>query len=163
MTDQTPKHILCAVRGRPRSRDTASQAINLAVETGARLTFALIINAEFMSQAAPTMGSLRAVYQQLEEMGEFAMLILCDRAERRGVTQVGSIIRKGNVRDELLQIVAETDAEVLVMGKPSGQTDRDVFTLAEFADFIAELEQLAGLEVVQVAYSTPDFSDGNPG
>ena len=163
MTERSPQHILCAVRGRPRSRDTATQAINLALETGARLTFILIINAEFMSQAAPTMGSLRAVYKQLEEMGEFAMLILCDRAERRGVTQVGSIIRKGNVRDELQQIVADTNAGVLVMGKPSGQSERDVFTLDEFAEFITHLEQTAGLQVVQVAYTEPDFPSGASG
>ena len=158
MTNRSPQHILCAVRGRPRSRDTATQAINLALETGARLTFFLVINAEFMSQAAPTMGSLRAVYKQLEEMGEFAMLILCDRAERRGVTQVDSIIQKGNVREELLKVVADTDSGVLIMGKPSGQSDRDEFTLAEFADFIAELEKTAGLQVVQVAYTEPDNS-----
>ena len=30
------------------------------------------------------------------------MLILCDRAERRGVTQVDSIIREGEVRTQLL-------------------------------------------------------------
>ncbi len=162
MTKRSAQHILCAVRGKPRSRDTATQAINLALETGARLTFALVIDAEFMSQA-PTKGSLRAVYKQLEEMGEFAMLILCDRAERRGVAQVGSIIRQGSVRAELLNLITETDAGVLVMGKPSGQSDRDVFTLAEFADFIAELERTVGLQVIQVAYSKSDFSDENPG
>jgi nucleotide-binding universal stress UspA family protein len=163
MNDRAPKHILCAVRGQPRSRDTASQAITLALETGARLTFALIINAEFMSQVAPTMGSLRAVYQQLEEMGEFAMLVLCERAERRGVPHVDSIIQKGTVRDELLKMVTEMNPEVLVVGKPSGQSDRDVFTLAEFANFIAELELLAGLQVVQVAYTEPDNSAGTSG
>ena len=152
MNERSSQHILCAVRGRPRSRDTATQAINLALETGARLTFVLVIDAEFMGTAAPTLTPLRAVYRQLEEMGEFALLILCDRARRRGVAQVASLIRKGKVRNELLNLILETDVGVLVLGKPSGQPGRDVFTLSEYADFIAELEQTVGIEVVQVAY-----------
>jgi nucleotide-binding universal stress UspA family protein len=158
MTERSPQHILCAVRGQPRSRETATQAINLALESGARLTFVLIIDAEFMSQAAPTMSSLRAVYRQLEEMGEFAMSILCDRAERRGVAQVGSIIRKGIVQDELRNLATEIDAGVLVIGKPSGDRSRDVFTQAEFETFVADLEMTAGLQVIQVAYTGPGGS-----
>ncbi len=155
MTNRSPQHILCAVRGQPRSRDTATQAINLALETGARLTFALVIDAEFMGQVSPTLSTLRTVYRQLEEMGEFAMLILCDRAQRRGVAQVDSTIRKGSVPEELKKLAMESAAGVLVMGTPSGKPGHDVFTQANFDAFVADLEATAGIQVIQVAYQKP--------
>ena len=48
MSEETPKHIICAVRGGPESRETVTQAINLALEYEARLTFLHVLDAEFL-------------------------------------------------------------------------------------------------------------------
>lgn len=152
MKDNIIRHIICAVRGQPESRATVTRAIDLALEHDARLTFSLVIDAEFIGQAAPTLTSLQAAYRQLEDMGEFSMLILCDRAQRRGVKQANYHIRKGNIPEQLRQLALETDAEMMILGRPLRGVGGSVFTPAEFDSFIESLEQETGLQVVQVVH-----------
>ncbi|MBE2223294.1 MAG: universal stress protein, partial [Anaerolineae bacterium] len=101
MTNSEPKHIICAVRGGAESRETVSQAIDLALTSGARLTFLHVMDAEFLQYA--TIGPLSVVYNELVEMGTFAMMILCDRAQRRGVTNVDYVVQEGSIRKQILQ------------------------------------------------------------
>ena len=105
------------MRGGPESRATVTRAIDLALETGARLTFLHVLDAEFLEYA--TIGPLSVVYHELMEMGTFAMLILVDRAQRRGVDNVDYIVREGNIRSHLREFAIETEAEVMVMGRPT--------------------------------------------
>lgn len=143
------QHIVCAVRGSPQSRATVTHAIDLALEYGARLTFFYVVDVEFQAQAA--IGSpLSVIYQELTQMAKFSMLILCDRAQRRGVQRVDYLIREGNVRKQLLQYAAETRAEMFVMGWPLRGPGRPIFTPKEFESFAAELEEVAHPRLVQV-------------
>ena len=146
------EHIICAVRGQPESRKTVTRAIDLALEHDAHLTFCLVIDVEFLGQSAPTMTPLRAAYRQLEDLGEFSMLILCDRAERRGVKEVEYLIRKGNIPEQLHRLVKEIGAEVMVMGRPVPGMRRSIFTPAEIDAFVERLEQEAGIQIIQVVY-----------
>lgn len=148
MTEIGPEHIVCAVRGGPESRATVTHAIDLALESGARLTFFCVMDAEFLSHA--TIGPLSVVYSELQEMGRFVLLILHDRARRRGVTEVDCIVREGNIRKQLHQFAIETQADLMVMGRPTRGPGRNVFKPAEFDAFVANLEQEAGLRVVVV-------------
>jgi nucleotide-binding universal stress UspA family protein len=161
MTHEQITHIICAVRGVPESRETVVNAIDLALEHNARLTFFLVINAEFLAQAAPTSTPLRVVYKQLEEMGQFSMLILVDRAQRRGVAQVDHVVRLGDVRAELPQYARETDAEIVVLGRPTGQRRHAVFTPTEFDDFVHGLEEDANVRVVQVMAGKAGSDESN--
>ena len=108
MTKSKSQHIICAVRGGPESRATVTRAIDLALGSGARLTFFHVMDAEFLGYA--TIAPLSVVYNELVEMGTFTMLILCDRAQRRGVAQVNCIVREGNIRKQLRQFAFETEA-----------------------------------------------------
>jgi nucleotide-binding universal stress UspA family protein len=137
------------VRGSPQSRETVSRAVDLALETGARLTFFYAVDAEFLARTT-IRGPLSVVYRELIEMSEFTMLILKDRAERRGVAQVDSIIREGDVREQLWQLVKEMRPNVLVLGWPLRGAGRPRFKPAEFQAFVAELEGIGGLHVVVV-------------
>jgi nucleotide-binding universal stress UspA family protein len=148
MTTGQPKHIICAVRGGPESRETVTRAIELALENNAQLTFLHVIDAEFLEYA--TIGPLSVVYSELIEMSRFAMLILCDRARRRGVSQVDFIVRDGNIRKQLHKFAMETRAEVMVMGRPTRSPGRNIFKTADFEAFVAELEQNGNLSVIQV-------------
>jgi nucleotide-binding universal stress UspA family protein len=143
------KHIVCAVRGSPQSRATVTHAIDLALESNARLTFFYVADVEFLSRTT-VRGPLSVVYRELIDMSEFAMLILKDRAERRGVEQVGYLIREGNVRKQLLEFAAETRADMFVMGWPLRGPGRPIFTPAEFESFAAELEEVAHPRLVRV-------------
>jgi len=159
MQVQQPNHIVCAVRGGPESRETVSRAIDLALESGARLTFFRVLDAEFLNHA--TIGPLSVVYGELRELGQFAMLILRDRARRRGVEKVDGIVREGNVRRQLREFALETHADVLVMGRPTRSPGSNTFKPAEFDAFVAELERDASLQVMVVeALQNPD-TDGS--
>ena len=148
MTENRPKHIICAVRGGPESRATVSHAIHMALETRVPLTFLHILDAEFLGYA--TIGPLSLVYEELVEMGTFAMLILCDRAQRRGVEQVDYIVREGNIRKQLIQFAVETKAEVMVMGKPTRSPGKNVIKPDEFEAFVKALEVEGNIQIIQV-------------
>ena len=145
METRKPSHIICAVRGGPESRETVTQAITLALESGARLTFFRVLDAEFLNHA--TIGPLSVVYRELVEMGQFAMLILCDRAQRRGVETVDCAVREGNVRKQLREYAIETHADLLVMGRPVRSPGSNTFKLAEFDTWVGELEKEANLKI----------------
>jgi nucleotide-binding universal stress UspA family protein len=148
MSEMTPRYILCAVRGGPESRETVSQAIDLALEHGARLTFVHILDAEFLEYA--TIGPLSVVYRELNEMATFSMLILVDRAHRRGVEQVDYVLPEGSIRDELIRYVNETHAEMMVMGRPTRSPGRNVFKFTEFDNFVTGLEREGNLTIIKV-------------
>jgi len=143
-----PRHIVCAVRGGPESRETVTHAVDLALESGAKLTFFRVLDAEFLNHA--TIGPLSVVYSELGELGRFAMLILCDRAQRRGVKSVEGIVREGNVRKQLHEFALETHADILVMGRPTRSPGSNAFKPAEFDDYVAQLERDANLQVIVV-------------
>lgn len=148
MTERNPRHIICAVRGGPESRETVTKAIDLALEYGARLTYLHVLDAEFLDYA--TIGPLSVVYRELNEMGTFTMLILTDRAQRRGVEQVDYVLPEGNIRNELIRYANETKAGMMVMGRPTRSPGRNVFKINEFDDFVTELEQEGNLMIVKV-------------
>ena len=152
MAESKPQHIVCAVRGGPESRETVTRAIDLALESGASLTFLCIMDAEFLEHA--TVGPLSVVYSELKEMGQFALLILRDRAQRRGVAQVDCIVWEGNIRKQLRQFAIETHAQVMVMGRPTRSPGRNVFKSAEIDAFVADLEREANLRIQLVSPSS---------
>ncbi len=115
--DENIQHIVCAVRGLPESYKTVSAAITLAKEQAARLTFLLILDAEFLGTSAPVIGSLATVRRQLTQLGEFTLLSLCDEAERRGVPRVSGVVRLGDFASELRTYLGESHADVLVMSR----------------------------------------------
>lgn len=149
MEMRQPRHIVCAVRGGPESRETVTQAINLALESGARLTFFRVLDAEFLNHA--TIGPLSVVYRELRELGQFTMLILADRAQRRGVEEVECIVREGNVHKQLREFAIETHADVLVMGRPMRSPGSNTFKPAEFDAYVAELQSEANVRIHIVA------------
>ncbi len=148
MTKEQPRHIICAVRGGPESRATVTKAIDLALTHGARLTFLHILDAGFLEYA--TIGPLSVVYSELNEMGTFMMLILCDRAERRGVERVDYVLPEGDIMQGLIRYANETKAEMMVMGRPTRSPSRNVFKLDAFDEFVDALEEEGGLTIVKV-------------
>lgn len=148
MSEKRIRHIVCAVRGRPESRETVTKAIDLALEYEARLTFLHIMDAEFMEHA--TVGPLSVIYQELKGMGEFAMMILADRAQRRGVKQVDYKLREGNIIKQIRRFALETHADMMVVGEPKNRPGRNIFKAHEFDDFMDKLEREAKLKIIRV-------------
>jgi len=153
MDDQSVEHIICAVRGQPEGARTVNHAINLALEYNAHLTFFLAIDLKFHGKATPTLRPLEPVYRQLEDLGKFSMLILCDEARLRGLEKVDYVIRKGNVPTQIRQIALEIDADLMVMGRPiPGKGRVSVFTSQAFDQFVAELERDAGIRIIVITH-----------
>jgi hypothetical protein len=150
MSTERIKHVVCPIRGRPANFDAISTAINLCLEHDASLTFLMLLEAEFISQVTPSMGSLRTLYQQMKEMSEFSLLILCEEAKQHGVTQVDYIIRTGNLRKQLREFVSQTSADVLVIVRPTSGPGRTAFTPKEFVGFIRELEEIGNLRIINL-------------
>ncbi len=145
----TSPYILCLVRGGKESKRTVTKAIDLALEMDARLVFFHVIDAEFLRQAV--MGArLKSVYQALTDMADFAMEILKDRAERRGVKEVETIIREGNILKQLKQAAIETQAKVLVIGRPIRSPGANIFQDSELLEFANELAEVGEVEVLVV-------------
>lgn len=151
MSSDAVKHIVCAVRGRPESRATVTHAVDLALENHARLTFLHVIDAEFLEYA--TVAPLSVIYKELVEMARFAMLILCDRAQRRGVSDVNYIVLEGNIRKQLRQFAIDTHADVMIVGTPAPGAGKNVFKHDELIQFLVEMEQEGNLRIVQVAHA----------
>ncbi len=143
------RQILCAVRGGPESRETVTHAVDLALETGAKLTFFHALDAEFLGQAAIGR-TLSGIYDELHEMGKFAMLILVDRAQRRGVENVDYIMREGNIRKQMMYIAIETKAEIMIVGRPTRSPTSNLFKMDEMEAFADKLAREGGLKVIVV-------------
>ena len=148
MSEKSPRHILCAVRSQPGSEQAVKKAIDLALEHGARLTFFQVIDAAFVSRVAGGHASLKVAYDELEDMAEFTMIILRERAQMRGVEEVDYVVRRGDVREQIKQIARETNAEILVTGMPQRSPGRNVFDEESFKAFVAEIEEAANIRVV---------------
>ena len=149
MSSEVIKHIVCAVRGRPESRITVTRAVDLALEHHARLTFLHVIDAEFLEHA--TVAPLSVIYTELVEMAHFAMLVLCDRATRRGVTEVDSIVLEGDIRKQLRQFALDTQADLMMMGTPTPGPGKNIFKEEELKQFISEMAQWGKLRIMQVS------------
>lgn len=136
------QHIICAVRGVPTSRVTVTRAIDLALEHKARLTFLHIDNASFLITAGPSMTTLSKVYKNMRNLSEFAMLVLCDRAERRGVEEVDYLVREGEIMDQIRKVLHEVSPDILVIGKPLNSAEgTPSFSQPEFDGFVQEIKQ----------------------
>lgn len=148
MTDSHVKHIICAVRGIPQSRETVRYAIQMAVEHQARLTFAHVNDAGFMAAASPTLTSLATVYKQMRDMSEFTLQILCDRASGRGVEQVDYHILEGRLLVQLRNLLLELLPDILVIGVPVTKTvSESGVETHELEEFIQEIETQTNIAV----------------
>jgi nucleotide-binding universal stress UspA family protein len=154
MSSEVFKHIVCSVRGHPESRITVTRAVDLALEHQARLTFLHVIDAEFLEHA--TVAPLSVMYKELVEMARFAMLILCDRAQRRGVQEVDYIVLEGDIRKQLHQFAIDTQADLMIMGTPTLGPGKNIFKQEELKQFIRNMEQWGNIRIIQV--SAPNAS-----
>ena len=91
-----------------------------------------------------------AKVKELIEMSKFAMMILCDRAQRRGVTKVDYKVIEGSIRTQLLQFSIDTHAELIIMGRPIRSPGSNVFTRDDFDSFAASLAEEANIEIFLV-------------
>ncbi|MCZ7574686.1 MAG: universal stress protein [Ardenticatenaceae bacterium] len=141
--------IICAIRGGSDSKSTVATAIDLARTTGLTLHFLYVVNLDFLERTSSS--RVQTISTEMEQMGDF--ILMSAQATRHGVTHVECLIREGDIRKQLRRIARETHANVMVMGRPVRSPGSNVFKPGEFAAFVAELEHIGDLRVVQVTPS----------
>jgi nucleotide-binding universal stress UspA family protein len=138
--------IVCAIRGGPYSQATINKAISLAKETGLQITFLYIVNLDFLARST----SLRThtINKEMEEMGEFILLTACSQAAEKGVSAV-SVVRHGQVGEEIVKLCNELGARYLVIGHPQlDEDERNVFSHTRLTNFAGLVEEQTGAVVV---------------
>jgi nucleotide-binding universal stress UspA family protein len=137
--------IVCAVRGGPDSKETISQAIGLAQQTGLPLHFLYVVNLDFLAHT--TRSRVHTISEQMHQMGEFILLSAQDSAAAQGITAQG-VVRHGNVGEEIINLCHELNADYLVLGRPQVQREDTVFTQELLKRFIQRTEEQTGARVI---------------
>lgn len=140
-----PEVILCPVRGGKQSAKTVNQAIELALSSSARLVYLYVVDVDFLGFA--TVARVKVMVDELSETGRFTLSILTDRARSRGVVEVESVIREGQIRDVIRLVAEEVGATVLVLGRPVRTPGVTSFSTGEFDKLVRWLQTDAGLRV----------------
>jgi nucleotide-binding universal stress UspA family protein len=137
--------IVCAVRGGPHSQVTISRAISLARESGLSLHFLYVVNLDFLTHT--TSSRVRTISEEMRQMGEFILLAAQSAALTKGVT-AETVVRQGNVGEEIVNLCRELAADYLVMGWPQIEQEESLFTQERLQAFIRETEERTGARVV---------------
>jgi nucleotide-binding universal stress UspA family protein len=128
--------ILCATRGGEASYRTQDAAIALAKERGDELLFLYVVDIGFLDK---TMRAVRpdVVTTEMENMGQFLLLMAQERAEKQNVS-ADYLLRRGQLRDELKAAARDPDVTLVVLGKPVG--DESAFVPASLEALATEIE-----------------------
>ena len=137
--------ILCATRGGEASIKTQDEAIRLAKERGDELMFLYVVDLDFMNKTAAFM--VVDVGGEVGKMGQFLLTMAQERARQQGV-EAKAIRREGNTREEIKAAIKEEGADLVVLGRPSGE--RNVFAEESLRAFADEIEKETGAKVVLV-------------
>jgi nucleotide-binding universal stress UspA family protein len=148
MNSEKQLHIVCAARGGRRIQPSVNRAIELACETGARLTFLYILDVEFLKRTI--LGHTDMVFDELDKMGEFMMLRLCEYANEGGCVEADFAIRHGSVQEGIQDYLLETQPDLLILGRPQSGPDEDAppaFEIEGIGEFAQEITAKTGVKV----------------
>ena len=137
--------IVCAVRGGPGSHPTIQRAIDLAEEKSLPVYFLYVINLDFLAHTSS--GRTKIVKEEMQKLGEFILLRARKEAEARGV-QVEDITREGKVRQEIIKLCKERQADYAVLGHQSSDAEKNVFSQQQFRQFISQIEKESQAQVI---------------
>ena len=115
--------ILCPTRGGEGSYPNQDKAINLSKDRQARLIFMYVYNVRFLNSITSPL--LTDIEEELEELGEFLLVMAQERAEKQGV-EAEAVIRHGSFRAALKEVIREYGVDVITFGAatgPEGYTD----------------------------------------
>lgn len=137
--------IVCAIRGGPGSKETIQTSIDLAKEIQQPLHFLYVVNLDFLQRTESS--RVRLISNELENMGDFILLNAKGRAEDQGINAEGTV-RQGNVADEIVGLAVELDASHIVLGRPAGDGEEDVFTEDRLQAFRDRIQSESGAKVI---------------
>ncbi len=140
------KTILFPTRGGQASYSNQDAVIALAKESNAKLIFLYISNVNFLEK----LGHVRhttVVQDELEDMGEFLLLMACERAEKVG-WEAKMVVRQDSFMEAVHDVISEHQVDTFVIGAP-GSTHA-VTTTDFLQSLIQEIREVHHLEVLVV-------------
>jgi len=137
--------VICAIRGGPSSQGTILHAIRMAKDTGLPLYFLYVVNLDFLARTESS--RTRVISKEMHEMGEFILCSAQATAEEHGLP-AECVVRHGEVTEEIIGLAQELNADYIVLGRPEGVQEEDVFTLERLKQFGERLSKESGAEVV---------------
>ena len=148
VTSGTQKHFVCAARGGRLIQPSVNRAIEMACEASARLTFLYILDVEFMKHTP--MGRTDIMFEELDKMGEFMMMRLCEHANEHGCVSADYIIRHGKLREAIQEYLLEAQPDLLILGRPTPEQQDGAppaFERDALKQFAEEITQNTGVAV----------------
>ena len=141
--------ILCAIRGGPSSQPTIEASIKLALETQQTIYFLYVVNLDFLTHTSSS--KTNHISKEIQEMGEFILLGAQEQANSGGV-EAESIIREGNVVNEIISCCEELEPSFVLLGRPLEDQEDNLLTLEKLQTFAERIEEVCSAQVVY----TPD-------
>ncbi len=80
-------------------------------------------------------------------MGEFILLTAQEVAREEGIAAEADV-RQGDVGEEIIGLAQELEADFIVMGRPLGEQEGDVFANDRLEQFIERIESESGAKVI---------------
>ena len=136
--------VLCPTRGGQSSVPNQEWAVTLAQEQEATLIFLYVSSVSFLNRAAAPV--LVDLSHELDELGEFVLEMAKERAATRGVKAL-SIVRQGEFRQTLTEVIQENDVDTVVIGKSRMKTG---VTSDEYLQDVADSLLIMGVTVFVV-------------
>lgn len=156
VTNGTQMHFICAARGGQRIQPSVVRAIEMACEARARLTFLYVLDVEFMKHT--TMGRTDIMFEELDKMGEFMMMRLCEHANERGCITADYIILHGKLRQAIQDFLVKVQPDLLILGRPTSEPQDGAppaFERDALKQFAEEITQNTGVAVELVSPIAP--------
>jgi len=137
--------IVCAIRGGPHSQPTILQAISTARQYKIPVHFLYVVNLDFLEHTEQS--RTHVIEQEMRSMGEFICLKAQIEARREGV-QANIVVREGNVAEEIIAVCQEVKADYVIIGRPKGEHENNLFDLERLEKFKQMLETRSGVTVI---------------
>lgn len=139
--------IISAIRGGPGSQANIEKAIDLARQRDLPLYFLYVVNLDFMVHTESS--RIHTLSKEMREMGEFILLEAQTQAEEKGVHAQG-IVRQGKIREEIIKVCHEKEADYVTLGRPHGKEEIDFFTHPALDELGERIEAETQAQVVYV-------------
>jgi nucleotide-binding universal stress UspA family protein len=145
--------IISAIRGGVESQLTIEKAIQLSKETHISLYFLYVVNLDFLIRTETS--RTHTLAEEMHEMGEFILLQASAKAQEHNI-HPKTMVRRGTVREQLIELCQQLDADYIVMGQPRSKKDTDLFTPDQLTNFGRRLEDETNAKVVFVKQDRPE-------
>jgi hypothetical protein len=111
--------ILCLTRGGEGSYPNQDGAVAIAKERGQEMMFLYISNIEFLDHTA--LPKVIDIETELDELGEFMLMMAQERAYNAGVT-AHILVRRGFFSEVLSEVIEEFNIETVILGSSPDET-----------------------------------------